>query len=451
MRCNRLQFFLTCTTAVILAPIAVAQVVVAQDSASLVEKFDSSDPYRVDLQTSLTGRLAVPQEKGKPPQVLDFVGRSSLVYDEKVLPTDENRNARAIRVYRQIDFSRRIGDREQKAEVRAAVRRMVVLRSEKGKKVPFSPDGALTWNEIDVVRADIFSLALVPGLLPAKPVRPGDKWAASSIAVIELTDYDTIEDNKLTVEFVAIVPVDGRKHAKLTLAGTIKGATEDGPSSQKIDGIAYFDLDANRLTYLKIAGTNTLLGPDGRTTGEINGTFIMKRSKALQTTGLSADELRGLELRPNDANTMLLYDNAELGVSFNYPRRWRVGVVEGRRITIDEANADGHILITLEPTASVPTAEQYVTETKAYIQKQNWTLLGTDAPRRISQKPTQLDRFGHDIDAKGQKLRLEYAVLTTDNGGATIAARMADDQKTELLPNLEQILKSLQITKRIEK
>ena len=39
----------------------------------------------------------------------------------------------------------------------------------RGPPRPFSPDGPLTWGEIDVVRTDVFNPAAIPGLLPPGP------------------------------------------------------------------------------------------------------------------------------------------------------------------------------------------------------------------------------------------------------------------------------------------
>src|SRR5688500_13345910 len=134
----------------------------AQTPITPAERFDPAEAYRVELKVRLAGRLAVPREPGKPPQVLPMSGESTVTYDERVLPADEPRTARVVRAYREVEFARTAGGKDQKAEVRPAVRRMVVLRSERGKKAPFSLDGPLTWGEIDVVRTDVFSPALVP-------------------------------------------------------------------------------------------------------------------------------------------------------------------------------------------------------------------------------------------------------------------------------------------------
>src|SRR5579885_1798030 len=182
------------------AAATLAAPVLAQNPVTLAERFDTADPYRVELKVRLSGRLAIPQEKGKPPEVLPVTGESTVLYDERVLPADEPRTGKAIRVYREVQFARTVGGKDQKAEVRPAVRRMVVLRSERGKKAPFSPDGPLTWGEIDVVRTDVFSPALVAGLLPDKPVRPGDRWRVAAAAVTELTDLDPIDEGGLVAD-----------------------------------------------------------------------------------------------------------------------------------------------------------------------------------------------------------------------------------------------------------
>ncbi|MFL6113210.1 MAG: hypothetical protein ACJ786_17905, partial [Catenulispora sp.] len=120
----------------------------------------------------LTGRLAVPLEKGKPPQVVTLAGESRLLYDERVLAADEPNMLKAVRAYREVEFKRTLGMIAQEQSIRPSVRRMVVMKSGP-RKAPFSPDGPLTWGEIDAVRTDVFIPAAVPGLLPTGPVKPG--------------------------------------------------------------------------------------------------------------------------------------------------------------------------------------------------------------------------------------------------------------------------------------
>lgn len=438
---------LSCVAALVSLSLASAA---AQDDVVLAERFDPTDAYRVELKVRLSGRLAIPGESGKIPTVVPMSGSSLLTYDERPLPPGDPKTLSALRVYRDVQFARTVGGRDQSAEVRPAVRRMVVLRSDRGKKAPFSPDGPLTWGEIDVVRTDLFAPALVPDLLPNKAVRPRDRWPVGAAAVAELTDFDTVDSGGLTAEFVSVVSLDGKRFAKLVVSGTATGATDDGPSRQKLDGTAYFDLGARRLAYLNLNGTHELLGPDGKVTGRVDGTFVMTRGPAGRTDDLSESAARTLDLRPTESNTLLLYDNPDLGVRFLHPRRWRVGAVQGNQVTVEESGGGG-ILITAESPRTLPAADQYQRETREYLRKQNWAVGAAEAPRRAADRPARVDRFALDAEVNREKVRMEYAVVAQPEGGATVAARLPWADRAALERDVDTLLRSLVITKRIER
>jgi hypothetical protein len=325
---------------------------------------------------------------------------------------------------------------------------MVVLRSDHGKKAPFSPDGPLTWGEIDVVRTDLYAPALVPGLLPAHPVRPGDRWALSVAAVTDLTDLDPIDEGGLTAVFAGLVTLEAKRYAKLTISGTVKGLTEDGPARQKLDGLAYFDLAANRLTYLALTGGRELLGPDGKTVvGRTDGKLTLTRTIVRPVMELSDASLRDADRRPTAENTLLLYDNPDLGVRFVHPRRWRVGAVQGRQVTLEEPNGGG-ILITLEPPDQVPTAEQFLRETQTFLKKQQWIVQATTPPQPVA---AGLSRFSLEAEVNKERVRMEYAVLSGPSGGAVMAARLPWSEHAELRADVDRLLQSLTITKTIPK
>ena len=418
----------------------------AQEAVRLAETFDPAAPYRVELTVTMAGRLTLPTKKDQPAEAVAVGGNSTLTYDERPLIADEPKTDKVIRAYRGIDFKRTIGDKDQTASIREGVRRMVVLRSEKGKKAPFSPDGPLLWSEIDVVKHDIFTPVLVAGLLPKDEVKPGSKWTANAAAIAELTDLETIDEGGIAVEFASVVMLNERKLAKLAITGTVRGTNEDGPTRQKLDGTAYFDIEAKRLTYLKLNGVHEMLGSDGKAIGRIDGTFTMTRSASKEFDDISDAKLAGKELKPTEENSLLLYDNAELGLKFLYPRRWRVGSVQGRQVTLDEPRGGG-ILLTVETTDRLPTVEKYQDEVKAFLAKQQAKIAPLAAPVRTADKPIRIDRFGIDAELKTGKARLEYAVTSGPKGGVLVAARLPAEDAAELKVDLERILKQLEVTK----
>src|SRR5262249_30377864 len=157
------------------------------------------------------------------------------------------------RVYRKMDFERKVGEQRQQSSLRPAVRRMVIVRHNQFE-VPFSPEGPLTWSEIDLVRTDVFTPALT-GLLSADAVKPGDRWQADQMALKELTDLERIDEGGLTCTFDALTTLVGRQQARVSFQGSVRGLGEDGPARHQLEGQLYFDLVSNHLSYIHVKGT----------------------------------------------------------------------------------------------------------------------------------------------------------------------------------------------------
>jgi len=415
---------------------------------SLAESFDEKNVYRVELKSSIAGKITIVVDPAKPPQVVEMTGSSNIVYDERSLPVDEEKLKKSIRAYRIVEFGRTIGGSEQKATIREGVRRMVVLRAENGKKGPFSPDGPLTYGEIDIVKNDLFSPSLVPGLLPPKTVAVGDTWSATPAAVTDLTDNDAIAKGELKVTFAAVVKLNDRPHAKLTLQGTIEGANEDGPNRQTLDGTAYFDLDRKRLGHLKLSGVQELLDSKGKTTGKIEGTFTMTREEATKIDTITGDGIKGVSLNPNDDNTPLLYDRPDLGLKLTYPRRWRIGTTSGPQVNFEEPGGGG-VLFTMLAAKQFPTAKQFREDVKSYLAKKKLRVGPVGELERLVDKPA-IDRFGVEVQYDDGASRMEYAIIEGSEGGATMAARLPAKSAKALQPDLERMLKSIKLSKPVE-
>jgi hypothetical protein len=423
----------------------------AQETTTLAESFRPGHAYKVDVSVKIDGKLALPTERGKPPPLVPVVGVSRLTYDERLLESDDANSQKAVRAYREVTFKRVTGTVTQDAGIRPSVRRMVLIRAN-DRRAPFSPDGPLTWGEMDVVRTDVFLPAAVPGLLPQGPVKAGQTWKASAAAVAELTDMQKVDEGDLVVKFEGVATVDGKRVARLHVAGKVRGVNEDGPNRQTLDGTAYFNLEANLLTYLSVRGTHELLdGTSGQTMGVVEGQFVMSRSPLAEPPAdLSDASLRGLGLKPDAENTLMLYDDPGLGVRFLYPRGWRVGAVQGKQVTLDHTRLGGGVLITVEPPAKVPTADDYRREVTGFLGKELAAVKVVAPPARVRPEPGQLDRFTLDAAFEKDAARLEYAVLRQADGGATVAARLPAAVAAELKADVERVMRSLSVTKRIE-
>lgn len=420
----------------------------AQDAVLLAEKFQDGYEYRVQTRVDLTGDLQVPVDKDKPPEKVKMTGRSTIDYDERVLTADgKSADYKTIRSYRQIDFRRTVGDRPQEIRLRPTVRRLVVMKKNHAK-VPFSPDGPLTWNEIDMLRTDIFIPELA-GLLPERAVKPGDTWDVRESTVVELTDMEKIERGSLVAKFEAEETIGGRKVAHITLSGELTGINEDGPNRQKIAGRMYFDLRGSFISYLSINGESLLLDKDGQTNGRIVGEYVMVRRQAARSDELSDASLAKITLEPNADNTLLLYEEPDLGVKLLHPRRWRIGRVARGQITLDESNGSG-LLITVEPLKRVPSADEYLRETSAFLAKQKAKINRVSQPVRLQNAPNELEQFHYQAVLSDQPVVMDYLIARQGNGGATFAARILENDRDALMKEVERMARSLTLTRKLE-
>jgi hypothetical protein len=416
----------------------------ADEALTLQEPLEPGYQYHVSSRVELSGSLVLPPDKNQAAQRLKVSGSSALEYDEKVLESERTGEVnRTIRIYRRVDFHRLVGDRPQDSSIRPAVRRLVVLRHDHAE-VPFSPDGPLTWGEIDLVRTDVFTPAL-RGLLPAQAVRLGDSWAGSRAAIRELTDMERVDDGRLQCRFEQITTLAGRPYARIAFAGSVQGINEDGPNRQQLDGYLLFDLESRHLGYLSLKGISTLLDKDGKAQGSVEGRFVLTRQ--LRTSADLVDTaLSSLTLQPNDENTLLLYDSNVLGIRFVYPRRWHVAAADAsrRQIALDEPNGNG-ALITVEPITRVPTGEQFLAESQAWLAKQKARILHQDRPRQLRPSPQQLDQFALDVEVSGQRALLDYYIARQPTGGATLAARLLPADLTARRKEIERIAASIKV------
>lgn len=421
----------------------------AQEPVRLREELTAGYQYRVNARVELTARLAKPAEKGQKEATVNVTGATSaLDYDERVLEVaSDGTVARTVRFFRRVDFHRTVAGQEQKATIRPEVRRLVVVRH-KNVEVPFCPEGPLTWDEIDVVRTDVFTPALT-GLLPDRPVRPGDAWSASIAAVKELTDLEEIEEGKLDCKLEGLVTLEKRRHARVSFAGTLKGPGQDGSSRHTLEGYLYFDLESNHLSYLALKGAESLLR-DGKEVGRVEGQFTLTRQAHTQARELADEAIKGLTLKENEENTLLLYDNADLGLRFTYPRRWRLAGGLGRQVRLDAKDGSG-LQITLLPANRVPMAGALLAQERAISEKRQERIGRVSGPERLSGVLRgSLERFRLETEIDRRPLLLEFYVLRQEAGGAILSASLPAREAATGQREVERVARSLTLTRAVK-
>lgn len=420
--------------------------VLGQETYRLEEKLPVGATYRVRMRVEVNGSLTPPAAKGKTSKPISLEGASTIDYAERVLNIDDQGSIqKTLRLCERMHFRRSIAGQPQELSLRPGVRRLVILR-QGHTEVPFSPDGPLTWGEIDAVRTDVFVPALL-GLLPRRAVRIGERWSATTPAVQELTDLEKIEEGTLECKLERIEGIGKKRFAKVTFTGVLRGIGEDGTVRHRLQGHYHLDLEASALTDLMLLGSTTMIDADGKDRGKIDGRLVLSRSLDVREEELSDAAVGKLSLEPTADNTQLLYDNPTLGVKFLYSRRWHVAQVMGTQVALATKDGNG-ILVTVDPPEQVPTAQAFLEESRGFLTKQKARLLRSYTPKRLRENPS-LDAFALEAEVGAQKLWLDYYVTAQSGGGATIAARLHPDGLAELRREAERLARSVTITKRI--
>jgi hypothetical protein len=414
----------------------------------LREAFSEGYTYRVSCSTDFSGSLQVTARdaKGDQPKPLKVSGSSSIEYDERVLEAGRNGPVtKTLRLYNKIDFQRTVDSETQKSTVRPEVRRMVVLR-ENLVKASFSLEGPLTWEELDLLRTDVFTPALA-GLLPERPVRPGDRWDASPAAVKELTDMEQIDEGKIDCWFDEVTEFSRRRQARIGFKGAVRGINQDGSNRQPLEGYFYFDLGSKHISYLSLRGGLAFLERDGSNRGGIEGRFVLTRQANVAAPQLSDDAVRGKRLDPSEENSRLLYLNPQLGLQLTYPRRWHVGGVRGWQVTLDEARGGSGILVSVEPPQRLPSGNQYLSEATSALRQQGLKIVREERVRRLQSGPPEIEQFALYVEEKSKDYVMDYFVVRHAAGGATLAARLPAKDQAALEREVTNIARSIVIEK----
>jgi hypothetical protein len=104
--------------------------------------------------------------------------------------------------------------------------------------------------------------------------------------------------------------------------------------------------------------------------------------------------------------------------------------------------------MTVTSSANTPSVKLFQEEIRTTLAKQKAKLDPFSATKRISEKPV-MDRFTSRVESTGGVAELDDTILNSADGGVTVAARLPEKIAKDLRSDLDRVLKSLQLTKRI--
>jgi hypothetical protein len=318
-------------TAAILAA-AILAVLTATTSAS-AETYELSavnkpgDLQRVTIRLEAKGELKLNSDGKKVTRTpLEVDGK--LAYDERLLSSDPvARNWRSVRHYDVAEAAIHIGNGALNPRLNED-RRIVVAQMSGAKSVLYSPLGAITREELELIDVQGNS-AVLSSLLPSKRTNIGESWTHTENTVGLLLGLEAVSqaDLKSTLR-----SVDGTI-ALIEMSGSVSGAIGGVATDIEVQAKYNFDLTNKRITWLAMAIK------ENRSIGHAEpGLEITARLRiAIEPLANSArlDEVAAASIPPASSGgaTLLTFDSTAGGFQLLHDRRWHI-MIDRRDVTV---------------------------------------------------------------------------------------------------------------------
>ncbi|MHB1034485.1 MAG: hypothetical protein ACYC35_07610 [Pirellulales bacterium] len=277
------------------------------------------DVARVKAMLEVGGNLNLVENEKPRTLPMNVVGRMS--YEERIVqsPGKSQDRLRSIRYYDQAEAAIEVDKVGRNPRLRNA-RRLVGVEIQGGAATLFSPAGALSRDELDLIGSVHGNSLLLEALLPNEPVSQGKTWKTSDQNLAVLLDLEAVSQNDVQ----SVLSEVDRKWAKIELAGRVDGAFGGVATEMEIKGKYKFDFQLQRITSL------VLLVKEKRSIGHIApGVDLIAKlqmtiapiAKPVQLTDAT---IKNVAFAPQTTFTDLSCDSRLGGFQFLHDRRWHL-------------------------------------------------------------------------------------------------------------------------------
>jgi hypothetical protein len=300
-------------------PIAATQTGVSAELAASyrLAPVPGSGVQKIRAAVEVKGDVQLDQDKSESPR-LPLLVQATLVYDEKLLPTQEaSGTRRSVRYYHQAEASIKIGNSSLGPSLRDD-RRIVVVRANRDGCLLFSPLGPLTRDELELI--DVQGNSLLWGcLLPRTAVAVGDSWEVERDAFGLLLGMDAVTQCDVRGTLTSVT--DGV--ALVDLAGSVSGAVGGVESQVQIKAKCNFDLGRKQVTWFAASLREKRAISHAEPGFEVTARLRVAAGPLDESPSLSDRSLAGLSLEPDSGANLLAFDAERSNFSLIHDRRWR--------------------------------------------------------------------------------------------------------------------------------
>ncbi|MCC7422963.1 MAG: hypothetical protein IT428_22030 [Planctomycetaceae bacterium] len=295
-----------------------AATVARAESFPVDEPTSDTRVFQVSARQVITGNLETSLSNGKS-QALPLSVDAVQKYLERRLPA-AGREAEAYRSLRSYQAA------ESKIDVEkthssgrlVAARSLVVSQGRREGISRYSPNGAMTRADVDLLNVPGDSLALL-ALLPKSNVENGEKWTPEAWVLQSLAGIDAVTKSELSCEIESVTA----DVAVVKFAGTIEGATVGAAATVSISGKLRYDRKGRYVRSVEMEQKEKrsvgAVSPGLNVTAKVT----IERSPSADQGPLTDAAAEKIPLEP-DVSVLMLYYDAPWGIRMVHDRDWHV-------------------------------------------------------------------------------------------------------------------------------
>jgi hypothetical protein len=209
-------------------------------TCTLAEAIKPGDCFRYGIDMSLSGEMRFGKDGRTAKVALSAKARHD--FAERVLAAGGAAVTRTARVYEKATVTIERG-RDKATTTLRPERKLMVAQRPKDELLVYSPAGALTRGELELVGGHFDTLS-AGGLLPGKAVKVGDTWKPDGAAVQALCALEGLTESKLTAKLEGVKGDE----ATFSVSGTATGVDAGAMVKLTVEASGTFDAKAGRLT-----------------------------------------------------------------------------------------------------------------------------------------------------------------------------------------------------------
>jgi hypothetical protein len=290
----------------------------AEPTYDISEPVKTDDCVHVSLDMTLSGEMRVKKDDKTMPLKLET--KAQHIFAERVLLTAENLPSKVARSYDTAHADITAGSERSERTLRKD-RKLIVAQQQRDQHTTYSPQGALSREELDLTNDHLDTMAL-GGLLPKTEVKIGETWKIPNNVVQSLCSFEGLISQELEGKLEDVKD----EIARVTIKGTATGIDIGATVKVTLDTTCQVDLQTHRLVKVEWQQTDEREQGPVNPASTIKVTTVVKREAIKQPDCLGNVALvsvpEGLDIPAT--LTQLWYRDSQGRYELRYSREWQI-------------------------------------------------------------------------------------------------------------------------------